>query len=294
MVLIVKPGRRFRLRSRRLSRSLWGNILVFVFIVGFGALMMLPILYSVVTAFKPVNELFLFPPRFFVQNPTIDNFLSIMSIMNDSWVPFGRYIVNSVLVAGIGTTAYIFIASLAAYPLAKHRFRGRNVYSRVIVWAILFRTEVTGVAVYIILAWLGLIDTYWSMILPTLAGSFGVFLMQQFMSAFPDTVLEAARIDGAGEWRIFWSVVMASVKPGWITLIIFTFQNFWNTLGTNYVYSDQMRLLPAVLSQIQGAGFARAGEAAAVALILMLPPIVIFIFSQSSVLETMAYSGIKE
>ena len=148
--------------------------------------------------------------------------------------------------------------------------------------------------VYIILAWLGMINTYWSMLLPALASSFGVFLMQQFIVSFPDTILEAARIDGAGEWRIYWSVLMPSVKPGWITLIIFTFQTFWNTTSVNYVYDEKLRLLPAVLSQITNSGIARAGEASAVALILMIPPIVIFIISQNSVLETMAQSGIKE
>ena len=145
-----------------------------------------------------------------------------------------------------------------------------------------------------ILAWLGMIDTYWALLLPSLSMSFGVFLMQQFMSSFPTTVLEAARIDGAGEWRIFWNIVMPSVKPGWITLLIFTFQAFWNTTGMNYIYSDELRLLPAVLSQITNAGFARAGAGSAVSLILMIPPVAIFVFSQSSVLETMAYSGIKE
>ncbi|MBQ4153540.1 MAG: carbohydrate ABC transporter permease, partial [Oscillospiraceae bacterium] len=163
-----------------------------------------------------------------------------------------------------------------------------------ITWAILFRAEVTGVVVYIILAFCGMINTYWSMLLPALASSFGVFLMQQFIVSFPDTILEAARIDGAGEWRIYWSILMPSVKPGWITLVIFTFQTFWNTTSVNYVYDEKLRLLPAVLSQITGSGIARAGEASAIALLLMIPPIVIFVISQSSVLETMAQSGIKE
>lgn len=281
-------------RNKRLSRSRWGNVLMFLFIVVFGMFMALPLIYAVITAFKPMNEIFLFPPRFFVQNPTLDNFGDIFYIMNSSWVPFGRYLINSLMIAGAGTALYILVATLAAYPLAKHDFPGKKAYSKSVIVAILFRAEVTGVAVYMILAGLGMIDTYWALMLPVLAGSSGVFLMQQFMGAFPDTVLEAARIDGAGEWRIYWSIIMPNVKPGWITLIIFTFQNFWNTQGVNYVYRDQLRPLPAVLNQIITAGFARAGAGAAVALILMIPPIVIFIISQSSVMETMAHSGIKE
>lgn len=267
---------------------------MFLFIAAVGFLMALPLVYTVVTAFKPVNELFLFPPRFFVQRPTTDNFSQMFSIVNNSWVPFGRYLLNSVFVAAAGTTAYIIIASLAAYPLAKHNFPGRKVFSSVLVWAILFRAEVTGIAVYILLAWFGMINTYWSLLLPSMASSFGVFLMQQFISSFPESVLEAARIDGSGEWRIFAQIVMPCVKPGWITLIIFTFQGFWNTTGVSYIYNEELRMLPAVLSQIAATGIARAGAGAAVSLFLMIPPVVIFIISQSSVLETMAYSGIKE
>ncbi len=286
--------KKFRIKSKRLTRSVGGNLLMFIFIVGIGALMALPLVYSAITAFKPINEIFIFPPRFYVQHPTFENFSKILTVVNDSWVPLGRYVLNSVFITVVGTVACVIIDSLAAYPLAKHTFLGKKTYNTVITWTILFRSEVTGVIVYIILALLGMINTYWSMLLPALASSFGVFLMRQFIVSFPDTVLEAARIDGAGEWRIFWTILMPSVKPGWITLIIFTFQTFWNTTGVNYVYDEKLRLLPAVLSQITGSGIARAGEASAVALILMIPPIVIFVIAQNSVLETMAQSGIKE
>jgi ABC-type glycerol-3-phosphate transport system permease component len=286
--------KKFRIKSKRLTRSVGGNLMMFFFIACVGALMALPLVYSVITAFKPINEIFIFPPRFYVQHPTFENFGKILTVVNDSWVPLGRYVLNSVFVTFVGTVSCVFIDSLAAYPLAKHTFYGKKTYNTAITWTILFRSEVTGVIVYIILAFLGMINTYWSMLLPALASSFGVFLMRQFIVSFPDTVLEAARIDGAGEWKIFGSILMPSVKPGWITLIIFTFQTFWNTTGVNYVYDEKLRLLPAVLSQITGSGIARAGEASAVALLLMIPPIVIFVIAQNSVLETMAQSGIKE
>ncbi len=291
---MIKRAYLFIRGKRRLSRSLWGNFILFVFISGMGLFMALPLIYTLVTAFKPVNELFIFPPRFFVQHPTMDNFRQMMAIVNNSWVPFARYLFNSFFVTGIGTSAYVIIASLAAFPLAKHKFPGRNLFSKTVIWAILFRPEVTGVIVYVILAWMGMINTYWSLILPMLAGSFGVFLMQQFTVSFPDTILEASRIDGAGEWGIYWKILMPSLKPGWITLLIFTFQGFWNTTGINYIYHEELRMLPSVLSQISAAGIARAGAGAAVGLILMTPPIIIFVISQSSVIETMTHSGIKE
>lgn len=166
--------------------------------------------------------------------------------------------------------------------------------TQLVVFAILFRTEVTAIPQYIILSKLFMIDTYWAVILPAMSTSFGVFLMRQFIEGIPDEILESARIDGAGEWRIFFRLVMPAVKPAWLTLIIFTFQSIWNTTGVQYLYSENLKMLPVALQQISTAGLARAGIASAVTVILMLPPILIFIFSQGAVIETMAHSGIKD
>ena len=137
-------------------------------------------------------------------------------------------------------------------------------------------------------------NTYWALLLPPLANTFGVFLMVQFMeSAIPESVLEAGRIDGATEYRMFYSVVMPAVKPAWLTLVIFTFQSFWNVTGVSFVYDESLKTLPSVLSTISSGGLARAGATAAVAVILLIPPIIIFIISQSSISETMAHSGLK-
>lgn len=139
-----------------------------------------------------------------------------------------------------------------------------------------------------------MINTYWSLLLPPLAGTFGVFLMMQFMeSAIPDSVLEAARIDGASEYRIFYGIAMPAVKPAWLTLVIFTFQSFWNATGVSYIYDESLKTLPSILSNISSGGLARAGASSAVAVILLVPPIVIFIISQSSMTETMAHTGLK-
>ena len=188
----------------------------------------------------------------------------------------------------------MIIASAAAFPLSKHRFPGKAVITAVIIWALLFRPEVTGVAQYIIISGLGMIDTYWSILLPPLAGTFGVFLMMQFMeTAIPDSVLEAARIDGANEYRIFYNIAMPAVKPAWLTLVIFTFQSFWNATGVSYIYDESLKTLPSVLSNISSGGLARAGASSAVAVILLILPIIIFIISQSSMTETMAHTGLK-
>jgi putative chitobiose transport system permease protein len=280
-------------KRKKITRSIWGNMTAFSLLCLGGLFMVLPLVYTVVNAFKPLNELFLFPPRFFAQHPTLDNFTMMFSLASNLWVPFLRYLFNSVFVASFGTVTYIIIASLAAYPLAKFKFPGSVVFFQLVVWAILFRTEVTAVPTYVILSGTGMINTYFALIIPALSSTFGVFLMRQFMTTIPFQIIEAARIDGAGEYHIFWNIVMPSVKPGWITLIIFAFQGFWNATGINYIYDETLKGLPAVLSQIATAGIARAGAGSAVALFLMTPPIIIFVISQSSILETMAHSGIK-
>jgi len=282
------------LKTKKINRSLWGSILIFLLILILGIFMALPLVYTVINAFKPVNELFLFPPRFFIKNPTTDNFTQMFELAGNLWVPFYRYLFNSVFVTATGTTVYIIIASLAAYPLAKHKFPGSAIFFQIIVWAILFRPEVTGVPMYVILAKLQLVNTYFALILPALAGTFGVFLMRQFMTSFPDTVIEAAKIDGYNDFGIFLHVVMPNMKTAVITLVIFTFLSFWNTTGMNFIYDERLKLLPSVLSQISLGGVARAGAGSAVGLFLMIPPVILFVAGQSAVLETMTFSGIKE
>ncbi|MBQ1950589.1 MAG: carbohydrate ABC transporter permease [Clostridia bacterium] len=278
-----------------LSRSHMGNFFVFLFLLIVGSFMALPLIYTLLQSVKPTEELFTYPPKFYVKNPTFDNFKQAAQLAGNLWVPFSRYLFNSLFISVVGTSAYIVVASLAAYPMAKaKKLPGMLFISQLIVWTLLFRAEVTAIPQYIIIAGLGMVNTYWALLLPALAGTFGVFLMRQFMvSAIPDAILEAARIDGANEYSIFWKIAMPCVKPAWMTLIIFTFQGLWSTTGANYIYEESMRMLPNVLSQIAAGGIARAGAGSAVAVIIMIPPIIVFLISQSSVMETMAHSGIK-
>lgn len=280
-------------KRRTLSRSTGGTVVIFIFLGIMGAFMLLPLIYVIVTAFKPLNEILAYPPKFFVQHPTLDNFSDLIEITQETWIPFERSLFNSLSLAVVGTTVYIFIASMAAYPLAKNRSRYVSVIYQVVVLAILFRPEVTRTPLYIIMSRLGLINTVWSLLLPVLAGSFGVFLMRQFMMTVPNEMLEAARVDGANEFVIFGKLVMPMVKPAWMTLAIFTFKDLWNTGETQYIYEESLKTLTAVMQSISSAGIARAGAGAAVALLMMIPPVVVFVISQSSVMETMATTGIK-
>lgn len=278
----------------RLSRSVGGTIAIALFLLIIGAFMALPIVYSLIQSVKPLDEIFAYPPRFFVKHPTFDNYVQVYQLCQSLWVPLSRYVFNSLFIAGVGTFVYVILASMAAFPLSKHKFPGKAFIAALIVWALLFRSEVTGISQYIIISGMGMINTYWALLLPPLANTFGVFLMMQFMeSAIPESVLEAGRIDGATEYRMFYSVVMPAVKPAWLTLVIFTFQSFWNVTGVSFVYDESLKTLPSVLSTISSGGLARAGATAAVAVILLIPPIIIFIISQSSISETMAHSGLK-
>lgn len=286
----IKKGK----NGTMLSRSHGGNAVIILFLIFISFFMVIPLFYAVIQAFKPMEEIFAYPPKFFVKNPTFDNFISVYQLTQNLWVPLSRYIFNSVFVSVVGTGAYVLIASMAAYPLSKHKFPGKTILSLIVVWALLFRPEVTGVAQYMVIYKLHMLDTYYALVLPALAGTFGVFLMQQFMqSSIPDSVLEAARIDGANEFGVLYKIVMPSVKPAWLTLIIFTFQALWNTTGITYIYNESLKTLPTVLSNISSGGIARVGAGSAVALLLMLPPIIIFVFSQGSIMETMSHSGLK-
>ncbi|MBR5383182.1 MAG: carbohydrate ABC transporter permease, partial [Clostridia bacterium] len=164
----------------------------------------------------------------------------------------------------------------------------------VVVTALMFSGYVTGIPNYVIMSKIGIIDTYWAIILPAFAAPIGLFLMKQTMESLPTALIEAAHIDGAGEFRIFWSIVMPNVKPAWLTIIIFSVQNLWNTNAATVIYSEAKKTLVYALQQIQAGGIARTGQAAAVTVIVMLVPITIFICSQNMILETMASSGLKD
>ena len=280
-------------KHKAINRSAGGNGLAFLFLLLLGAFTALPIVYSVINAFKPLPELFTYPPRFFVQRPTLQNFSELFRLQQDMLVPIERYLLNSLFVTVVGTGLYVLVASLAAYPLARFDFTGKRILFQLVVLCILFRTEVTAIPQYVVMAKLRLIDTLGAVILPIMGTTFGVFLMRQFMEGIPNDILEAARVDGLNEGGVFWRIVIPMVRPAMLTLVIFTFQSLWNNNGVQVIYNENLKLLPTALQQISTSGFERAGVAAVIAVVLMLPPILLFFFSQRAVIETMAYSGMK-
>jgi ABC-type glycerol-3-phosphate transport system permease component len=281
-------------KQKRLNRSWIGDFLLFLLLAVFAVFMVIPLVYTFNNALKPLDELFLFPPTIWVRNPTLNNFVDLYHLMSNSWVPFTRYIFNTVFITLAGTIGHVIIASAAAYPLAKHKFPGKTLFFSIVVLSLMFSPKVTNIPNYVIMSWLGWINTYAAVIVPAFAYSLGLYLMKQFMEQLPDSLLEAAKIDGASEYRIFWQIVMPLVKPAWLTLTILSFQMLWGTWGGNFIYSEQLKTLPYALNQIIAGGLVRAGAGATVALFMMVVPVTIFVVSQSSIIQTMATSGMKE
>lgn len=290
---IVKP-RKHLFKRRHPNRSLGGDIGIYFMLAVVACAMGFPLVFAIGSALKPLDELFRFPPTVWPQHPTTDNFSDLIVTMGQSWVPFSRYILNTVFITAVGTFGHLVIASMAAFVLAKYDFPGGRLFFTVVTTALMFSGYVTGIPNYVIMSKLHMIDTYWALLLPAFAAPIGLFMMKQFMEGLPTAIIEAAHIDGAGEFRIFWSIVMPNVKPAWLTVIIFSVQSLWNTSASTVIYSEAKKTLVYALQQIQAGGIARAGQAAAVTVVVMAVPIFIFVLSQSQILETMASSGIKD
>ncbi len=288
---------KLRTRNHRvvLNRSYGGDAGITFFLVIMGAFMFLPMLYLILQSLKPLDELWIFPPRFYVVNPTLQNFADLFSLMNDSWVPFSRYIFNTVFITVCGTFGNLIIGSLGAYALAKMKFPGRQFIFQIIVLSLMFHQTVNQVAHFITLGALGWVDTYLAIIVPALATTMGVYLMKQFMeSSVSDAVLESARLDGASEFQIFLTIAMPMVKPAWLTLIIESFRGLWNTGASIYIHSEQLKTFNYAITQIVAGGIARTGASAAASVVMMLVPITVFVINQSKVIETMGTSGMKD
>ena len=280
--------------GKRLNRSYGGDAFIITILVIFGLFFAYPLVFAINNAFKPMNEIFLFPPRLFVQRPTLNNFQDLFIIMSKSWVTFSRYIFNTVLITVVGTAGLIIFASMGAFVVSKYKFPGSKIFFSGVIITLMFSVHVLAIPNYLVMAKLGWVDTYLAVIIPAFAMPIGFFLLKQFIDTIPDTLLEAAKVDGAKEFRIFIWIVLPMIKPAWLTVMIFSVQNLWNARASNFIYTEQLKTLPYALGQIITAGIARAGVGAAVTLFVMIVPLVMFILAQSNVLQTMANSGIKE
>lgn len=270
---------------------------VYLILAPLALFFMLPFIYLTSTAFKPIEELFLFPPEFIVNHPTLRNFSDLLMTAAGTWIPFSRYVFNSAFVTLTTVSLGVLIATMAAYPLAKHKMPGRDVIFAVIIGALMFAPHVTTIPRYLVVNKLGLIDTYGALILPALAVAYSPFLMKQFMEQIPDELIEAAKLDGASEWKLFWSIIVPMVKPALVTLFFLQFIATWNNFLDSLIYTrtEAMKTLPLAIQAIAGGPgvAARQGTMAAAVFLTTLPVIILFVLVQKNVIQSMAYSGIK-
>ena len=294
----------FKIRKKASSRMVGSGVGVkrsvvtafMIFLVAFTAL---PLIYIVNAAFKPLDELFLFPPTFFVKHPTGKNFRDLVISLGSSTVPFLRYVFNSLFVSLCVVIGTVIISSTAAFALSKLKLPFKAFWFNLIISALMFSNHVTTIPRYLVIESMGLYNSYTALILPQIAVAYNVFLMKQFLDQYPDQIMEAAHIDGAGDFLTFIKIVFPGQKPVVATMVVLTFVSCWNDFFSPLVYtsSQTMKTLPLALQTISGGAGAssvsRAGAVSAASLLMILPVIIIFTLMQGKVMETMTQSGIK-
>lgn len=281
--------------SRKINRSTGGTVILLIVLLFFACFMVLPIVLAISNSLKPLNELWEFPPKLIPREPTWKNFADMFNIMASSLVPFSRYIFNTVMITVLGTVGNLLFSTMCAYPLAKKKFPGNRMIFKIIEMTLMFNSTVMAIPCYLVMTKLGWIDSYYALIVPTFASSLGLYLIKQFMeTSVPDSLIEAASIDGASQWQTFWSVVVPCVRPAILTQMLLSVQALWNMGNSTYIFSDEKKTLSYALNQIVSGGVSRAGVGAAVTVFMMIVPITIFIICQNNIIDTMSTSGLKE
>ncbi|SDA14713.1 ABC-type glycerol-3-phosphate transport system, permease component [Ruminococcus sp. YE71] len=281
-------------KRKKINGSVGGDVCIFIFLSLLGVFMVFPLYYSVIQSLKPVEELFVFPPKLYVLRPTTKNFSDMVKVAAEYIVPLSRYVFNSVFTTIIICVTNVFVTCMAAFVLSKCKFPGDKLLNKIIVIALLFQSQATWIMSFLVYSKLNMIDSYAVLILPYIATAMNLYLMRQSMSTIHDAMVEAAKVDGAGLFRICWQIVVPNQKPAIMTIIIFAFQQAWNINGGAVIYSEEYKTLPTIVQQISLAGLARQGVTFASAVLLLIPPLVVFLVAQGNVMETMANSGMKD
>jgi ABC-type glycerol-3-phosphate transport system permease component len=276
------------------NRKAYGDVFMLAIIGVLAAFSFIPLLMSINMSLKPINELFYYPPRVFAEHPTFDNFRMLFSLMKTTWVPFERYAFNTLFITVATTTGHVLLASMAAYPMAKLKIPLVKLFNSMILLSLMFVAAINDIANYLTISLFGWLNTYWAVIIPSMGAALGLFIMKNYMTTIPDTLIESARIDGCSEGAIYWRIIMPMSKPAWLTVVILMFQQIWSQNNSQYVYDEQLKTLPYALTQITSGGMIRIGAAQAVGVLMLIIPAAVFMFNQTRIINTMAFSGIKE
>lgn len=281
----------------RLGKIKVGRIFLYIVLLALVSFMALPLVYMAVSAFKPTSELFIFPPRFFTKNPTLNNFSELLVAVDSTSVPFTRYIFNSLFVTVLTVVSAVIVCSMASFAMTKMRLPFADAIFYVITAALMFSPPVAQLSNFITISNMGLLNSYLSLILPKIAGAMFFFLMKQNMEQLPDAIIEAAKVDGCGYLRIYLKMIMPLSGPVIATVVVLSFVASWNdfTAPMMYINEEALKTLPLALQNLQGGAgqVARSGAMQAATFLTTVPTIIVFVFSQSRMIKTMAYSGIK-
>ncbi|HLT00460.1 MAG TPA: carbohydrate ABC transporter permease [Acholeplasma sp.] len=283
-----------RINPKHLHKS---QIKFFLILVPLAIFMALPIVYIVSTAFKPINELFAWPPQFFVVEPTLKNFTDLFNVTSTTGVPMTRYLFNSIVISVLVVITSIFVSSLAGYALSKVQFKLKKPLLFLNNIAIIFVGSSVVIPRYLVIQSLGLVDNFLVHIIPGLAIPVGLFLIKQFIDQIPNELIEAAKIDGANEFQVYMNIILPLIKPAIATIAIVSFQGVWNNVETStlYIQDERYKTFAFYMSTLTTTANTVAGQgmAAAAALIMFVPNLIIFIILQKNVMDTMAHSGMK-
>lgn len=276
----------------------WDQVRVYLILLPFVLVMLLPIVYVIFHAFKPMDELFAFPPKFITLRPTLDNFRRLMNTASATNYPMSLYIFNSLLSTGLTVVATVLICAASGYVLSKKEFRGKKQILAINQAALMFVPVAVAVPRFIIIKQIGLMDNFLAHILPLLAMPVGLFLVKQFIDQIPNALIEAAQIDGCSDYGILARIIVPNLKPALATVAILSFQSAWTSVEASQMFIDTERLktfayFMQTVTAANGAAVAGQGMAAAAALVTFVPSILLFIVMQSKVMNTVAHSGIK-
>ncbi len=296
-------------RNKRRRAKLWGSginprhfhrsqLKFYAYLIPMAIVMALPILYIIMTAFKPAGELFAYPPRFFVRNPTLDNFANLFQMASDTAVPATRYLVNSIVATLIVVLATLLMTAATAFVLSKKNFRGKKLLLEINNTALMFVPIAVAIPRYFIIIALGLKNSFWANVIPLLAMPVGLFLVKQFVDQLPNALVEAAVIDGASDFTILRKIIIPLIRPALSTVAILAFQSAWTATeaSVQYIESSNLKTFAfyvSTLANSTGNTVAGQGIAAAGTLLVFVPNLILFIIMQSKVMDTMVHSGIK-
>lgn len=269
----------------------------YIYLIPIAIIMGIPIVYIICHAFKPMDELFAYPPKFLVKKPTLTNFRNLLQMSNSSAIPWTRYLFNSVIVTGGVVFCSVIFSTMAGYALAKLKFKGKKLFMNINTTALMFVSGAVAIPSFLIINSLHILNTYWAHILPSIAMPVGLFLVSQFIGQVPDELIEAGVVDGASHFKIYRKIILPMIRPAIVTVVILSFQGVWNNMATSTLYIDEesMRTFAFYMGTLSSNANAVAGQgmAAASALIMFIPNLIIFILMQSNVMNTMAHSGLK-